>query len=603
MLRATVRCLCLGKSLRGENIFSLNHGIKSHIGTDAMFANAPPETHRDADEPVDSRRRSMAVLGKAAELLAPANQYKRPDPQEFTYVPTLKRSWVKAPPSVLSTRATRQDWFRFMSYNMMADSFHPHPRTGTTGGAAETRTTPVVEVDVRIPGFSRSGEGEDAGCDFVTYDRSIDKNVPPFLDFTFRRSYLVNEVRYYDPDLLCLNEVNRSHFNGDLWKYLRFQGYGAMYTSSRGHRVKALRKGDLSTHEKNKSKISEAEDVGNAIFFHKGRFVPFLMPGAELPNHLSYAQFCSLKDKITNLDVLVANVQLTVGETEEAKAIRAQEASMVVKVLKAITAQSVDRSHGTVIVCGDLNNCDDEEECVLVLRQLFFSAYDLVGGPRWTTWFRAKDGVIKPNKYYEANKRGWEEAHTAKHQLDAQLLAMKRREEDREMARLIHAKRPAHDANVAAASSGSDAAAVLCSSPQPSSSSALSQSIIKNFEASAADALYPWLRSEAEGQQRDFDETAANSSSTDGAARRDELAVQKELMLSQGIIKRTQDFIFYDPTTLALHQVLDTPDDTEIHPTQLLPCTKHPSHHLHLVIDVSFNNPYPDVGEISKRPN
>lgn len=67
----------------------------------------------------------------------------------------------------------------------------------------------------------------------------------------------------------------------------------------------------------------------------------------------------------------------------------------------------------------------------------------------------------------------------------------------------------------------------------------------------------------------------------------------------KNVIRRTQDFIFYDPNRIALHQLLDIPEDTEINPQQLLPCTALPSHHLPLLVDISFNQRFPNVGEMS----
>lgn len=63
--------------------------------------------------------------------------------------------------------------------------------------------------------------------------------------------------------------------------------------------------------------------------------------------------------------------------------------------------------------------------------------------------------------------------------------------------------------------------------------------------------------------------------------------------MKRGVVKRTQDFIFHEPFTLALHGVLDIPENNSISENQLLPNAKSPSHHIPLVIDVSFNNIHP----------
>eukprot|EP00331_Platyophrya_macrostoma_P022039 CAMPEP_0176440906 /NCGR_PEP_ID=MMETSP0127-20121128/20866_1 /TAXON_ID=938130 /ORGANISM="Platyophrya macrostoma, Strain WH" /LENGTH=564 /DNA_ID=CAMNT_0017825553 /DNA_START=121 /DNA_END=1815 /DNA_ORIENTATION=- len=563
--------------------------MKTKIGTESMF-----EAH---DEKAKKSASALSVLGKAAELLTAkdaARAEEHPRDREFTYKPTLPRDWVRAPVSVLSTAASRRDWFRVMQFNMMVDDvtdFSPYSSSSSSASSSSAsaphRTTPVLKLDYRIPSFTRPSATDAAAANgsspWVTYDPTIDTQVPPFLDFSFRRKYLVNEVRYYDPDLICLNEVNRIHFNGDLWRYLRSQGYGSLYSSSRGYQVRCLRSKENPNVRGNESKIPEYDDIGNAIFFHKARFVPQLMGGAELPNHLHFAQFCALKDKVSNMTVVVANVQFTLGDTEEAMCIRKHEAEMTMKVIRAICKEGVDRAHSTVMVVGDFNCSHEEEPCVEVVRKQLFSSYDLVGGPRWTTWCHGKEGV-KPNSYYEHNKRGWEESDVSRAKLLSQIDEVRRREQDRILAR-------------SARSGASLSSAATFGGDNVGGSAAAAKKIVKRFEERIVDEKYPWL-SETRVVEREVELTPEEATHV---AQKDDIAIQRDLQLSQGIIKRTQDFIFYDPHTVALHQVLDTPDEGLIDETQMLPCTKHPSHHVPLMVDISFNDVMPDVGAISTR--
>lgn len=594
-----------GGNVASEHLFSVKGNVNTKIGSGALF---------EINSSVNEDRLALSAIGKAAALM---REQKRRESDEFAYEPTLKREWVNAPPSVLSTRETRSNWFRLMSFNMMTDSFSAWP----SKDGSLRRTHPVSEIDVKIPSFARPGAEEafekastEADKDdatesqqsvkrraidsFVSYDSAIDKDIPPFIQFPFRRSYLVNEIRYYDPDIICLNEVNRPHFNDGLWKYVRTHGYGALYSSSRGFKVKAMRGSDLPRVVKHLGKIEEAEDIGNVIFFHKGRFVPMLMPGAELPDHLHFAQFASLKDKLTNMTVLCIVVSLTAGDTPEAAAIRAHEARLIINIAKAITAQDIDRSHTTVVVCGDLNCAHDEEECVTVLREIFFSAYDVVGGPRWTTWHHRKADPTLTNPYYEKNRQGWIESDTSQTRMKQHMDAIQRRAADRKMLNL--------EAQELQRREFTEKGTV--------------KKFVRHVEKRFADESFPWLSSARTEESSEGiaassaveEKVTAEAEGSDSTARTDtekkgeDAALvddSRELAVQQGVIKRTQDFIFYDANTLALHRVLDSPEDSEIDEVQCLPCPKHPSHHIPLIVDVSFNNMFPDVGEVCTKPN
>ncbi|RNF10433.1 hypothetical protein TraAM80_01606 [Trypanosoma rangeli] len=122
-----------------------------------------------------------------------------------------------------------------MQFNMMTGAWSLGAK------AEEVATTPAHGVQPRVPGFTRAGADPDG---YYPYDPSLDTELPPFLQPDFRGAYLVNEIRYYNPDIVCLQEVNRVFFNDALWKYIRHCGYGTLYQSSRGYKVGALRQGD-----------------------------------------------------------------------------------------------------------------------------------------------------------------------------------------------------------------------------------------------------------------------------------------------------------------------------------------------------------------------
>jgi hypothetical protein len=75
----------------------------------------------------------------------------------------------------------------------------------------------------------------------------------------------------------------------------------------------------------------------------------------------------------------------------------------------------------------------------------------------------------------------------------------------------------------------------------------------------------------------------------------DKLELRSEIQKREGVVQRTQDFIFHNPERLAVIQLLDTPDEAQIDPLQLLPSRIHPSHHVPLMVDMSFNDTDPNA--------
>ncbi|ESL11591.1 hypothetical protein TRSC58_00654 [Trypanosoma rangeli SC58] len=536
MFRRNVFRLDTGPAITGGPVHALRGGVRSMI--------RPCLAENVLSETAEAQRRIAALVGMD------------PDKGNSAYKPPLPRNWVKAPLSRLSTAASRRDWFRLMQFNMMTDAWSLGAK------AEEAATTPVHGVQPRVPGFTRAGADPDG---YYPYDPSLDTELPPFLQPDFRRAYLVNEIRYYDPDIVCLQEVNRVFFNDVLWKYIRYCGYGTLYQSSRGYKVRALRQGDDPLLPRHKGKIAVTEDIGNVVLFHKGRFVPILMPGKDLVQHLHFAHFVAMRDKITNMTLNVACVQYTAGESEEAAQIRLHEARQTLQVLDALNRNDIDRAHMTNVICGDFNNVHDEEACVQLMRGRFFSTHDVVGGPRWTTWFHEDaQGSARYQKYYACNRECFESTDAA-------------RRAQREVAK--YARKPSGGSKMA---TSADRAEVEAATGDTT-------------ELARGQAEYRELKPATEKERKKEDGEEETGAGQEQEQRQDALEVRKHTLKARGVIYRTQDFVFYEPQSLALHQVLDVPEDTHINEQQLLPCGNHPSHHIHLAVDVSFTDVSPDV--------
>ncbi|EPY30913.1 hypothetical protein STCU_03790 [Strigomonas culicis] len=505
-----------------------------------------------AHQPAIQPSISSADVTRTALELKLASALAREFKKEDSFVPPLARRWVRAPISRLSTSVSRRDWFRVMSFNLMTDAW-----------AGAHKTTPVSGVRVRIPAFSRTGEEEVNGGDgFLDYDPTKDTAVPPFLTPSFKRHYLTDHLRHYDPDLVCLNEVNRTFFNTELFKYIRYLGYGTLYQSSRAARVKALRKGENASLERHKGKIPESEDIGNVILFHKSRFVPLMMGGAEYGKHFHFVHLVSMRDKVTNLNVFLACVQFTAGNTQRAREIRLHEASQTLRLLQAIIKNDGDRSHSTVLICGDLNVESDDEPCVEELRRHYFSTYDLVGGPRWTAWhYRDEAAAARYQPYFQKNVEEMERSRP-------DLMAQKEMKKHMRLDTQNHGK------------------------------FSKVRLLAEDVHHEAQTSPFPWILK----PNRSVDSGDDPSLTRACEQRRDHLALLKSDLEEKGITYQTKDFIFYDPKSLALHQVLDVPDDEHIEKEQLFPNNKLPSHHLPLFVDVSFNDQFPDVGHHSQHP-
>ena len=123
-----------------------------------------------------------------------------------------------------------------------------------------------------------------------------------------RGARIAEEIVFYDPDILTVNEMNKVHFGDSMWRALRSQGYGSLYVSARSEegRRRILRNPDRP--------IPYYGDVGNCVFFHKARFFPMYQPGADTNTSIPFLHLVGLRDRVTSLSVFLGVLQFTAGD-------------------------------------------------------------------------------------------------------------------------------------------------------------------------------------------------------------------------------------------------------------------------------------------------
>jgi hypothetical protein len=567
---------------------------------------------------------------------APKELSKAPKLEKYkpTYEPKYalpRREWVSGQITASTTNATRREWFRLMSWNVMTDSFTA--QRAPSGRIART----VEESEAIRSGKLRIPEGKPLRATPIA---AVKAQVPPdLLSWDHRSCKIVDEIMYHDPDIMILNEVNRSHFNQSLWKMLRSQGYGALYLSSRLDKTQTSPLDNPAGRDARNPHMGTAryeEDVGNAIFYHKGRFFPFFMPGIETPKQIPYMSVTGLRDRVSNLTAMCVAVQFTAGDGPEAVAAREWEARCTLRVVDTINRNSTDRGFTGTIIAGDFNNSDYDEPCVSMMQERFASAYDLVGGARWTTWY--KTDIEKPwpeqrHMHPEWKKRNFEgELMETKLVSDSIRGVMKDRADKRRLAegkvRKLHSSlgdtpgvEPLPDVSMA-----SLADALEGKPPQPRisdpaasgatagvSGSSQAESTAAPIEPESHAATHTAASEEATQAKENADETNDEPIVQTGKFRKPEVVAaelatvekarglealrtyelaEKERALAlrkKGIVKRASDFIFFDDALLTTLRVLDTPADTEVNPDELLPNDEIPSHHVPLVVDMCWN--------------
>ena len=235
-----------------------------------------------------------------------------PPPVVTSTLPALKRQWVSYP---VRPTGTSDKWFRVLHWNMLADV------------------------------LAQRGEFFNTPQENLTWDA--------------RRDNILHELLIHDPDIISVVEVNKSHFDGYLWREMRRRGYGCLYTP-RG--------------------VVAKTEIGNVIYYHKGRFFPLLMAGADTPTTYPWGNHAVLRDKIVDKNVIFSACHFTSKEGNEKR--RSQEALMLLNTAEHLKKWSSDEH--TTILCGDLNAVPSEE-CVERIAQVFQNAYSYLG-PRWTTW-------------------------------------------------------------------------------------------------------------------------------------------------------------------------------------------------------------------------
>eukprot|EP00760_Papus_ankaliazontas_P020129 PhM_4_TR18187/c0_g2_i1/m.82714/K18764/CCRN4L; nocturnin len=192
--------------------------------------------------------------------------------------------------------------------------------------------------------------------DGVAPSRAFDGTPSDLLQWDCRRENVLHQLLTHDPDIISLVECNKSHFNGYLWMEMRRRGYGCLFTPS--------------------WKINGVE-LGNAIYYHKGRFFPLLMAGADTPTTYPWANHAVLRDKIADKNVVFLSCHFSEDVQE-----RDQQSSQVVQAAAAMCKWSSDE-YG-VVICGDLNAAIEETSADRIAK-VYSNAYDFIG-PRYTAW-------------------------------------------------------------------------------------------------------------------------------------------------------------------------------------------------------------------------
>lgn len=559
----------------------------------------------------------------------PAPKHLTRPPKLDAYKPTYQpqyerpaRQWVSGQITAATTVATRREWFRIMQWNIMTDSLTlrtpPPPRSARNVEELEAMQRGEIAVEQEPP--MRATAVANIRTPLTRAD----------VEWEHRACRIVDEVLFQDPDLLVLNEVNRANFDQTLWRMLRSQGYGALYVSSRLDRaLKSPMDNPQARDVKNPhlGKLRYEEDVGNAIFYHKGRFFPLLMPGSETPKSIPYLNITGLRDRVTNLTTLVVAVQFTAGDGPAAVAARELEARGTLRVLEAVQRNAVERGFAGTIIAGDFNNSDYDEPCVNIFQDKYSSAMDLIGGARWTTWYRTH--VDQPWSEQRHLHPEWQKRNHDAHELEARAVqervqaVLKKRAERKRIAEGSNNSSggaPTTDdagaaATIAASSSSAEDTksnnepATADSATTTAAAAAPAAAVAADDAAEDAPIVAPQRfrrgsnsgpvmsssattndNADANNKLNNNDSVAAVPNGLEAIRALAEREKADALALrAKGIVKRTSDFIFFDDSMLTTLRVLDTPADAEVDENVLLPDHRVPSHHVPLVVDMCWN--------------
>jgi hypothetical protein len=501
------------------------------------------------------------------------------------YNPELERYWVRAPHSRDSTVSTRREWFRVMHFNVTADTFSTHEKYA---GTPFIKTPPAADLIVKAPPrrLKRGKYGEP-----VPAEGELEPGADPavYMDWNNRQRRFIDEVLYYDPDILTVNEMTRAQFDGPVWRAIRMQGYGGMFQSNRRN-GRLLPKGEsLSNPKYSEGYVPHECDVGSAIYFHKGRFFANMIGGEDLPKSIPFLMMAGLKDRAAGNQVLMCLLSLTPGSSEVHVAQREYEIQQMLTALEPVRTRTSEAFHQALMFQGDFNCESEDEPCVQLLRDKFPSAYDFCGGPRWTTWYHTT-----PPAPEEAAKLIAEANAVSSHSLEAFVAQL-----PEPSIPTPSPDTPPEGAAQAGADSAKAESAPTTSTPAETSAEA------PGGTSSTPPPAAPVARPDAEEtdieDEAQHDEDSLQAGGTRGAplqpvGHRDKALLDtltfeqvRALQLCQGIVKKTSDFMFFDSSRLSVLQALDIPADESVDPVTLLPCPKHPFHHMHLVADFCWN--------------
>ena len=520
----------------------------------------------------------QAKLREASEL--PESAYKAEHEQ-------YRRNWVSAGPVPMTTVATRRERFRIMQWNVLTDSYTKHKIKWREEEEEDSYfyTTPFSTVCPRLP-------DED-------------------MRWSRRCPMIVDEILTYDPDVVMINELNKQHFDKSMWRMMRSNGYGCFYTSSR------LKKAATKTQHEDPvvghhfGRIPYEEDVGNAIFYHKGRFTATAVPGYDgIPKRIPYFNLSGLTDRVTGMCLLACTVHFTAGHTKKAVEARETEARGLLKFIKHWNTNNLSRSHNGLLIAGDFNNVSFDEPCVALMNEAkLVSAYDLVGGPAWTSWYHTdKETPWVDQRHGDTT---WERRNTFRQVFENKpiIAGVRRRMVERlQEKRSLQAAHSEFERSIKMQSQEL-AKKKAMKTTETQSSNADHSSVIDDIEdvelkremaqMECGDVNKP--RGDTEIMVKQQESTALEEILNGGDKNVPMKTPAVRKMLSDGIVKRTNHFMFFDPGRLSVTSVLDMPKDEDIladgKKEGLLPSHKCPSHQIPLVAEFAWNTFDPELKE------
>ncbi|KAL8169134.1 UNVERIFIED_CONTAM: hypothetical protein K2H54_038473 [Gekko kuhli] len=170
---------------------------------------------------------------------------------------------------------------------------------------------------------------------------------PDILSWSYRLANLLQEIQHWDPDILCLQEVQENHYWEQLEPTLVMMGFGCIYKRRTGRKTD----GCAICYKQNKFQLISANPV------------EYFRPGLDILNRDNVGLVLllqpllpeSLGDKAVR-PLCVANTHVLYNP-HRGDIKLAQVALLLAEIDK--TAKLVDGSYCPIVLCGDLNSVPD----------------------------------------------------------------------------------------------------------------------------------------------------------------------------------------------------------------------------------------------------